>query len=1177
MDNDLSAADNGRSSRRDRIMGKLFKSKDSKDKKQTSEESANEISDFLGTSDRLQSITNPPPRPPPFMNAGPPALALDTSTASRFTKAAMNANTSQQALPSRTRSGSPPRPQRAQKHKGLAVRFADTYPEVIGEGGDECETAVAEIGRRKRAKSAPPPPPSRQGQQNARQPGANGDDDDFVPAPIRRTQTGFSTIGDQERIAPTFAISRSPPDPPKSKSLPAGDPVPSRFLDVGLSKDENRRSFIDTQQQEHRRAEGMALAQAMRAANGKSDSDDHASSPESTRGASPPHRQPQPASIPSLRKESPAASTSEKPSRPPMPPPSRESTSSVLRSRSEKSPLSPQDSAARVLPPLPFERSDANGNSNEPTRSYGCPLNELRIVANQPSDTLSSSYPSVGYSTTDPFSKSAPAENPPSRANTMDRSKSVRDVGGDEALETFTVRTKHLYELFRLYTEQQKPLDTARPENVVRAAVWWFLKGRTALENAIRNRTNDPTDTRALIARYQAYTDLAKAYWLTEVALPEIAVGKFNPTSGELGEVRQVLTSNLRKLSLSMKRNEFLPPDDPFLPQTMDKSIWVDYPSLSQDIVALLNGVWGSALTAVSQSTRSMEALDALPIGDTSKYFIYTRVPVETFLMEQGMESGEMRFPCMLSVVRSPEEPDLNFVVASQNGTISLRIQSGKKTGPTWQNVKWRPEGFSIEIKLPRGFVLAIRCAQHDFKTLWGIFDFSNRVQGYLYPRQDEVKACSMNLKAFHYFDSNAQGRAFPKDAVAQCQVALYERVFKENSPTGPRTFHRGFRLAVVTGPRIRTLSGVSHTYSPQLPVHFAMLRGDQRLPALQLGFNDGKDRGHMVMSFTDEHDREKLLRLLCGSYVHADEEIVAEVPLEGMNISEGLADIKGGFAATQQLPWQRARIVNDRYVGDIPQTVLAEKLRIEIDSVDKTGVGIVSTITDRVNVAPGELKLRLGTKDILTFQILRQPQLDMTVSLLESSVPKETARDFATLRDSIHDRSTIRTYRFQSFKDLHAFQYGLTGFNVLFDGIAASLNISRRMMVVPIHKKWEAGTTRIQIVQQEKTVHLLAFFEDWHHGQCMGFALKGTDVFECFSRNGKAGLKLADAKFPLPKVPTDGAPKTDDMAFLCLDMPDFAGEHDDINILFDDTLERDRLCSVLPAPVKGSRISKAK
>jgi hypothetical protein len=107
----------------------------------------------------------------------------------------------------------------------------------------------------------------------------------------------------------------------------------------------------------------------------------------------------------------------------------------------------------------------------------------------------------------------------------------------------------------------------------------------------------------------------------------------------------------------------------------------------------------------------------------------------------------------------------------------------------------------------------------------------------------------------------------------------------------------------------------------------------------------------------------------------------------------------------------------------------------------------------------------------------------------------------------------------------------------------------------VPIHKKWEAGATRVQIVHQDGVFQLLAFFEDFSHGQCMGFHLKGTDVFEAFGRGGKSGLKIDDAKFPLPRTlaaDADGAQQAADAAFLCLDLPELPGEHDDISILFD-------------------------
>lgn len=115
------------------------------------------------------------------------------------------------------------------------------------------------------------------------------------------------------------------------------------------------------------------------------------------------------------------------------------------------------------------------------------------------------------------------------------------------------------------------------------------------------------------------------------------------------------------------------------------------------------------------------------------------------------------------------------------------------------------------------------------------------------------------------------------------------------------------------------------------------------------------------------------------------------------------------------------------------------------------------------------------------------------------------------------------------------------------FSRIASLFTISRRRMVVPIYKKWEASSARVQIVQQEKIVQLVAFFSDFQHGTCMNFVLKGTDQIESFTRSGKFGIRILDAKFALPKKDEDAASD-----FVCLDMPEYPIEHDDIGIAFD-------------------------
>lgn len=87
----------------------------------------------------------------------------------------------------------------------------------------------------------------------------------------------------------------------------------------------------------------------------------------------------------------------------------------------------------------------------------------------------------------------------------------------------------------------------------------------------------------------------------------------------------------------------------------------------------------------------------------------------------------------------------------------------------------------------------------------------------------------------------------------------------------------------------------------------------------------------------------------------------------------------------------------------------------------------------------------------------------------------------------------------------------------------------------------------RVQIVRHDKVVQLVAFLNDFSHGRCLNFVLKGTDTLEGFNRSGKYGVRIVDAKFALPKTDDDASSD-----FVCLDMPDYPSEHDDITIAFD-------------------------
>lgn len=155
--------------------------------------------------------------------------------------------------------------------------------------------------------------------------------------------------------------------------------------------------------------------------------------------------------------------------------------------------------------------------------------------------------------------------------------------------------------------------------------------------------------------------------------------------------------------------------------------------------------------------------------------------------------------------------------------------------------------------------------------------------------------------------------------------------------------------------------------------------------------------------------------------------------------------------------------------------------------------------------------------------------------------------------------------------------------------------------MVVPIYKQWTANTIRIQIVEQDNIVQLLAFFEEFSHADAMNFQLRPMDVFEKTDKGGKACVRLVDCKFALPVDERRGEGKMQKeegrltgwagmkRKFVCLDQIEYPGEHDDIVIAFDSAeskccrlgdgeylansvLARDRFAEALPAATQVSR-----
>ncbi|TGO29008.1 hypothetical protein BPAE_0020g00530 [Botrytis paeoniae] len=1045
-----------------RLMGKLF----GKEKKPSS---AEEVSDFLhGPTDKLYTASstaasNTPPRPPVLGR-------IDTSTAKRWPTAAEvnNARRNRSASPKRSR-------------KGLVVRFTDAQPEVIGEGGDECASPTAEIAEalRSRAATIPqqkqtrrpgPPPPYGSSQGPADK---FGDPDMFRPGPLRRTQTGFSTIADND------SASDSEPAQPNRNQR-------NEENHNGNARTGSRSSFNGKAEAAMRASEGKAL---VRAVSGHFDERDLALAALTANEKSPPRE-------------------------------------AAHLNTMKNTQLSSSPGLSQFGRP---ETPSDSGRSNPP------------VADESPSSFLRTST----------TNSASAVESPPptTRAPTFNLKDAALAVG-DDALNEFSRRTSHMFTLFRLSAESLKPLSSCSLEELVRGALWWFLKGRSELESSIRDRSTTPEARQNnAIGRQQAYSNLAKAYWLMEKIAPqcpEMNNQMNDHIINDALESRQAIVSGLKKLTMSMKRNNILPPfgEDAPLLQGNDNQIWT-------------RDEGDRSLLALQRPNTTLTLSGALPLGDSGTIFTYGRHFVDVYLLEEAA-SSHYRCPCLLSIVRGNHEEDLSFVITNQSGTLKLVIQHDKTRGPTWNDVSWIQKNSSLNIKLPRGFELRINCTPQDFRSLRGSYDFQNSVRQSLARLDDEDLVFQMTIKAFQCFGQEKQAQSFPGEAVPKCEVRLFEKSIVEKAATGPRKKHRGFRLAVMTGKMTKNLRGIDQDILPMTPIQFSLLRGDNGYPALLLKIDDGNPRSSMVFTFEEADQRARLHALLTGGVIGREETVYGETPIRSFVIEEpgGLAPRLGG------LEWQSARVINeDAFDIQNATTVLSEHLRVIMDF--KTG-----SITDRFNIGPGELKLRLDLHSTNELKILRQPQHDMTIMATQAQASNQSTKEFAEVLATIARAETTRTYVFPSLRELHLFQTALTGFVVIFDGRAASFNISRRRMVVPIYKKWDAAITRLQLVQKEKVVQLLAFFENFSHGDCMGFTLKSTDTFESSNKSGKFSLRIVDAKFAMPKPRVEGHAALDS-GFVNLDMPDYPGEHDDITVIFDTEAERNTFSKSLPAPVK--------
>ncbi|KAL9601775.1 MAG: hypothetical protein Q9219_002265 [cf. Caloplaca sp. 3 TL-2023] len=734
--------------------------------------------------------------------------------------------------------------------------------------------------------------------------------------------------------------------------------------------------------------------------------------------------------------------------------------------------------------------------------------------------------------------------------------RSVAKNFSDDALHDFSTRMRPYCNVFLLgLSTRTEP----KLQNWILAASWWFFKGRGELESSVRSGTKPPPMNEISLTNLpqdlrQAYVDLAKSWWIiaemTPARHPEvIGLEHRGPApvssimrsfvdvkTAELVQVHASVGSNLRALTMSMKRNNRLPPPGLEL-QGLDTRIFMEYPLLSPSAARLLSPY---QLRKIDSSGEDKPAsFFPMPISDTDQHFNYGRMFVDVIFSPMENEHP-LSLPCLLSVLRDKKVRDITIVATSQDGQIHLVIQPKSGALLSWQDVRWKTQQRCIEVDLRADFSVQIQFSDKDFRTLWGIQDYIRTVRKQSQGSKNETLVFENVVRSFQYFEPHKNDTQFPTNAIEGCKLRLFECFRGSTEGAGSYKIHDGFRLMATTPRKDKTLSSVSHNLGKLNPIIFSYLRDEQEAPALLLRLTKSSRDPSMVMSFQREADRELLYSLLNGTQMSRDEYSSSMLRMKSFGV---LPDpdhehaLGGQAGILSNLHWKRLQVLGQRR-QQLELGGSAMRICTECD---------MGSIADRIYLGPGELRIRLDCEATTRLEMLRGPQSDMTACFADNTLSKEQYEGLRQMLDYVAQSSTLRIFSFDSLNDLHSFQTLITGFSVSFDGFAKSFAISRRRMVVPIHKRWEASRTRLQVVRHDKSFQLAVFFQEFNHGSCMNFVLKSTDFFESFSRSNTPYLCIVDAKFALPKETTEPSHR-----FLSLGMPDYPAEHDDITIGFE-------------------------
>lgn len=548
----------------------------------------------------------------------------------------------------------------------------------------------------------------------------------------------------------------------------------------------------------------------------------------------------------------------------------------------------------------------------------------------------------------------------PSHARPGGKTRDLRTIAkglGQDALDEFDVCVATVSGYFKASVSAKQDLMDISFSAWIRAATWWFLKGRQELETAVRSKAqsrresegnDEESPSRSVM---QAYVDLAKARWIVQDVAPNHPdVKKYGNASmpsmvaiienfgdkelSDLVEVHIAIVANLRALTMSMKRNGRLPPQ-PFEIQGQDTRIFLEYPNLPRHAVEHDKGA--------SMKSSDRAAVSTIPVGDTKRYFYMARAFMKSTLVNRQRGREEVRIPCIMSILQDKQQGDLIARVTSQDGQLNFLIgpTSSKHYSLTWRQLQWVKSSNTISIPLSRDFELQSVLAEKDFENVWEMCGSYQKAKVAFAKEDHEQLFFECTLHHFERLETPNEAGAFPQGSIRGCGMRVFLR--KAGAVDQP-TARRKFRLVVTTPPDIKSLRALSTefasdriivlgTCSPEDGPSLTMRTASN--PALLIGFNS---EGELGIFRT----------LICNSSTTATDVWFEPWALRRYavdNASRSADSLQSSNELLKRFPWRSIQIIERRQEQQQNvQSLHSKCLRLVVDSGHGLMVDVLNT-----------------------------------------------------------------------------------------------------------------------------------------------------------------------------------------------------------------------------------------